>query len=668
MILDRLIVHNFGVYKGRQEILLSPESPDKPIILIGGLNGGGKTTLLDAIKLALYGKLATCSNRNGMSYGDFLRRSISHGTDPRDGAGVEVWFRSLTAGSTTAYRVCRTWKFNHEGNVRERVDVYVDDHISKSISEQWLDHIETILPQRLAQLAFFDGEKVEELATEEKASQIVGVAVNALMGVDVLRNLVQDLKTFERKQYDSAARVDPDDGGVVTSAIARVEEIENSMQSAMCQLESARNDLTKSLIEQSTARQRFLENGGLAFEERDRLNKKLALQEHMRLSLVKEFSQLAMGDAPLLLVRSLIEQIVTQDKSEKKAEDLQSLQSLVAERDSEIIRFLTNHTSADVIAELEKFFKDDIDHRFSTSIPNPYLSLSREARYKLEILYEQLFQMDRRIQRKLGEYDSCVQLIENIEREIERIPEREKIEPLLRAQIDAESKVKSLNSVVKQIEEQIAKLQSELEQSEYKLTHIATSFFDSHFAVKDSERTIRHSRSAREVIDLFIKHILKKRIGLLESLVLESFQQIAAKPNLVKNISIDPETFKVILLTPNGEKLGLERLSAGERQLMAISTLWAMSRASGRLMPTIIDTPLGRLDSKHRINLVNNYFPVASYQVILLSTDKEIDFDYHRRINKWTSREYLLKYSAENRSSSIRDGYFTDTDGESYGN
>ena len=100
------------------------------------------------------------------------------------------------------------------------------------------------------------------------------------------------------------------------------------------------------------------------------------------------------------------------------------------------------------------------------------------------------------------------------------------------------------------------------------------------------------------------------------------------------------------------------RLSAGERQLLAISLLWGLARASGRPLPTIIDTPLGRLDSSHRRHMIDRYFPVASHQVILLSTDEEIDIESLERLLPYVGRRYYLQFDETSRSTMITEGYF----------
>jgi DNA sulfur modification protein DndD len=140
--------------------------------------------------------------------------------------------------------------------------------------------------------------------------------------------------------------------------------------------------------------------------------------------------------------------------------------------------------------------------------------------------------------------------------------------------------------------------------------------------------------------------------------MLEAFTQLLRKTSLVTALKIDPETFRIELTGGDGRPLPFDRLSAGERQLLATSLLWGLARASGRPLPTIIDTPLGRLDSSHRRHLIERYFPVASHQVILLSTDEEIDDDSLKRLRPHIGHTYHLQFDEALRSTAITEGYF----------
>ena len=90
-----------------------------------------------------------------------------------------------------------------------------------------------------------------------------------------------------------------------------------------------------------------------------------------------------------------------------------------------------------------------------------------------------------------------------------------------------------------------------------------------------------------------------------------------------------------------------ERLSAGEKQLMVVSLLWALAICSRRKLPVIIDTPLSRLDSKHRMALLQTYVPNASDQTNVLSTDSEIYGKYYKAIKENVGNEYTLDYDDE---------------------
>ncbi|MBD3843299.1 MAG: DNA sulfur modification protein DndD, partial [Campylobacterales bacterium] len=97
---------------------------------------------------------------------------------------------------------------------------------------------------------------------------------------------------------------------------------------------------------------------------------------------------------------------------------------------------------------------------------------------------------------------------------------------------------------------------------------------------------------------------------------------------------------------------------AGEKEVFAVSLLWGLASASQLDLPIIIDTPLSRLDSIHRDNIVNNYFPNAANQVIILSTDTEIDTNYYKSLEPYLCGAGKLEFSQINELSSFKDGYF----------
>jgi DNA sulfur modification protein DndD len=141
-------------------------------------------------------------------------------------------------------------------------------------------------------------------------------------------------------------------------------------------------------------------------------------------------------------------------------------------------------------------------------------------------------------------------------------------------------------------------------------------------------------------------------------LVLESFRQLARKATLVTDLAIDPAHFTVELRGGDGQIVSPDRLSTGERQLLAVSILWGLGRASGRPLPAVIDTPLGRLDATHRTHLVERYFPHASHQVILLSTDEEIDDRYYAKLKHCVGRTYRLDFDDATDATRVQPGYF----------
>ena len=137
----------------------------------------------------------------------------------------------------------------------------------------------------------------------------------------------------------------------------------------------------------------------------------------------------------------------------------------------------------------------------------------------------------------------------------------------------------------------------------------------------------------------------------------DCYKQIANKKGMISSIEMDADSLDLHYLKENGDEIPKERLSAGEKQLMVISLLWALAICSRRRLPVIIDTPLSRLDSKHRMSLIKTYFPNASDQTIILSTDSEIYGKYYKALKKNVGNEFTLDYNDKTKSTSIQNGY-----------
>src|SRR5918911_1431206 len=199
MIFDEIVLNNFGVYRDRQSVLLSPPSPEKNVVLLGGLNGAGKTTFLDALQLALYGRMARCSNRSGLAYEEFLRRCVHWAADPKEGAALEVQFRHTSDGEEHTYRINRAWSAQG-GAVRERVEVALDGSVDRVLTDSWGEYVESLIPLRISHLFFFDGEKIEGLADLENSAAVLSTAIHSLLGIDLVDKLTTDLVVLERRK------------------------------------------------------------------------------------------------------------------------------------------------------------------------------------------------------------------------------------------------------------------------------------------------------------------------------------------------------------------------------------------------------------------------------------------------------------------------------------
>ena len=190
MLLERLAVINFGGYRGRQELELMPLSPDRPVILIGGLNGAGKTTLLSAVQLALYG--ARAGIFDGGTYEENLERLLHHGVSLDEGAGVELTIRITDGAEVATIIIKRRWR-RRRSRLGEELLVYRNGAYDPVLSDTWPDAVEKVLPRAIAPFTFFDGEKIADLADPDRSAAAIRTGVQSLLGIGLLDHLAPDV-------------------------------------------------------------------------------------------------------------------------------------------------------------------------------------------------------------------------------------------------------------------------------------------------------------------------------------------------------------------------------------------------------------------------------------------------------------------------------------------
>ena len=162
----------------------------------------------------------------------------------------------------------------------------------------------------------------------------------------------------------------------------------------------------------------------------------------------------------------------------------------------------------------------------------------------------------------------------------------------------------------------------------------------------------------RKTLDAYSIEVQSRKSDVLASTITDCYHKLANKQRLIDRITVNPTTLEIAYLDHAGKQLYSNMLSAGEKQLMVISVLWALAICSKKKLPVIIDTPLSRLDSAHRASVVKNYFPNASDQTMILSTDSEIDRRYYELIKESVGDEFTLRYDEDSRSTTIVKGYF----------
>ena len=647
MIIRELVLHNFGVYAGTNIFSFAGE---KPVVLIGGMNGRGKTTFLDAILLALYGPNSFAYHESKYkTYGQYLKSfvNVSDGTFDTY-ITLEI---TLDATEKDRYRVIRSWSGNKQ-RVSEEIKVSRNGVYDQFLTENWAMFIENIIPSGLSNFFFFDGEKIAELAVENTSAQMKE-SIKTLLGINVIDNLRSDLSRISNRAIKTKNNAEErfeiekyrkERNDTLTQFVQAENELKN--------LESQKDDITRKLEKKN---QEYAAKGGDIYTQRQQMFMDRANVTARISALNDQLLQDAASELPFLLLPRLLENVYQKAELTHNKRVLSGSVGVMQELVEQFIKERNNSEDRSSISN----FMDYVREHTALGEDDSLVSLSDTSLAQLSVLLSsQLMALKNNVKQHRLEISAANE-------------EANKLDSYLSVEID-EKQIGKLFKQIKEYEQQLIELdvliRRKTEECREKRNQavLAASAFKKHLDEylkceelnDDNSRIIKYSNIAESILEEYTIRLQKNKVDRVASTMTACYHKLANKKNLIAKIVMDPVTLDLQYYDYDQNIINKASLSAGEKQLMVISLLWALALCSKRKLPVIIDTPLSRLDSAHRSSLIQTYFPNASEQTIILSTDSEIDQAYYAEMKHTIGDEYTLVYDDLTKSTSVVRGYF----------
>ena len=666
MHLTKVTLKNYGVYRDKTEFDFTTTS-DKPVVLVGGTNGAGKTTLFESILVGFYGISFLGKKTTKKEYNKFLANKIHRflgSTASADSTSIIIDFKYFHNGDVDDYTVDRTWR-NEDGRIIEELKIKKDNKRLDSVEEsQWQSFIEELIPRGVAKLFFFDGEKIVKMAEEENEDIEIKSSFDSLLGLDIVEQLHSDLKVhIMRNMKDDAKTIQIQHD----QHLKERDEILDDISRYEAKL-GAKNTETDELgREINTIEAQVSKIGGGFASKRGELKTKKASLQMKKISLESDLRTVISGPTPLGLIPQLIKSLKSQIVKDEKILKQEIRQEILHEKESELSKLLKSKklwNEIDTDSQSKEKLIEDILSVFESeqkSKTSSMFNLSPLDYANILTLFDNLKTKYLQNLKKLSdEYRDVNDKLQKIDTSLVNAPNDDELGPLISKLNSLHEEQGVLKTEAGHLEQQISSKNSYLKMLNFKLRNIlADKYKDKNAGVQAELAT-----KVQKVLDEYVEKLKIKKLELLEKYLLEEIQRLMHKENLVTKVSVDKDTFEIKLFDKDGNQSPKDLLSKGEKQMYATAVLLALAKTSGKPLPFMIDTPLARLDVGHRDNLIKKFFPYASHQVVIFSTDSEIDQKYYLQMKPYLSRSYAMEYLPGEGKTHQHLSYFWNDKGE----
>lgn len=692
MFIESITLHNYRAYKGCNQTSFKPDA--KNIFLVAGNNGFGKTTFLTSLVWCLYGKLMADVDEkfrrdinDAQGYKNYARQSLhkelasavnTYEVSPEERKQIEKhgyssdseyikedaqYYVEITLSDVFIPSIpCRTITIRRTYDYfleKEYVDVFIDGQLNELAKEVGYDIFinDFILSKDIAKFFFFDAEKIVNLAEVKSLDEKrrLSTAYSEVLGIkkyeDIKRNLENLRLKFRKNAGSTASKAKLD------KLQAGVANLEAQIRAKEEERESVDNQIQQYRAEAVQLQARLIREGNAISVEELKKQKELLLALKEKDSKLKSQLRDMLDVAPFAISGKLFADLMTQVVAEKKIKTttascaainatLQLTQAQITEGMSQlkltapqkraierIVADAFKSNIADTSMEDTADIKVLVD--FNDSESNEFQALFDNIRYSFSTIFKQLVKDIKnnalflaKTQRKIveAEYDDGNADIKEI-----RMRKAEVDEFL--AQLDIQTR---------QLSEQIGTLNKDLKVLKKQLSEIAK-----HVRVDkaDKEKDLIAERLIGE-LTTFLFELRAKRKFSLEKKIMAGIDVLMHKADFIHNVRIDlkDDIIEIELLDKAGEIISKEKLSKGEQQLYATAILNALVEESGIEFPVFIDSPLQKFDSIHSRNIITQFYPSVSKQVVIFPLlGKELSEDEYNALLPNVNRAYVIE-------------------------
>ena len=698
MRIKRLTLNNIGSFAGEHSFLFQTDNPQKQIVLIGGRNGAGKTTLFESIRLCLYGYKLYGYRQNSQTYTNKIKRLINDKVRSASPAiaGITMQILIEDGYANSVFEISREWILN--GNaLKESLCVYKDGNLLTPEQMQDFDnYLMQIIPPALFNFHFFDGEKVSNFVFDRANGQAFRKAFLQICGLDTFDLIEEQLQYNTRtKKGDSQNLIQEE----YATARMKLAEAKESHIVALQKIQETQAEID-ALQDQITILDADMKKYGGVEDDDWKLYEKEIQEEESKREELRHILKAAANDAiPFIILKDQLQALKHQLTVEGKLK--------------------RNRLFKDKFSD--PHLKEKLQQELKVGIDSPRIELSDEfmlALYKTlredisehEVEFLQISENDSmELLAKIHHYQNYdIQSLIDAEKSLEESLARTKE---LRAQMDSKEVVDSNHYLAKKNELLLhldtARQQSFAEKDALSQAEIVLQTAEK--AYQKAYEKYRAMLKEKSVSDMAARALLAfselkqnlyaKYISQVEEAFSRNFHNLISKTDLIDGIYID-SAFEVVaykmqevdiahvfkevqeygeeyVFTNIGERaykiikdssssdgkitvpIKVEQhFSAGEQQIFVMSLYQSLAEIRTSELPFVIDTPLARIDSEHRRNILDHFFSRLPGQVIILSTDEEINNEGMAVLSSKISDVYLIEHQEDGTTSVSRGAYF----------